>query len=90
MDKIHSTPWGAPQDQEVIADGIILVTTASHGGIWLSPARVQQMPLAYRKTFAGGPWFEEDCDWAMVAVTFPNYFSTDSVKDATAMLKRLA
>lgn len=76
------TPWGQSQTVETIADGITHVTTASHGGIHLSPERFAQMPPEYQKTWAGAPWYEEDCDWAKVAVTFPEYFEKHVVENA--------
>lgn len=76
------TPWGQAQTINVIAPGITHVTTASHGGIHLSPERMAQMPAEYQDTWAGGPWFEEDCDWAKVAVTFPEHFEAKTVEAA--------
>jgi hypothetical protein len=73
-----STPWGQSDDAgETIAPGIVWYDTASHGGIHLSPER----HAAVRKRFPGfttfggnGPWYEEDCDWAVVVFTFPEHF----------------
>lgn len=77
MNKITHTPWGAPQDQKIIAEGIIRVDTASHGGYFLNEQARAAMPtmLAIAPTFAGPGWYEEDCDWAMVALAFPQYFN---------------
>lgn len=69
-----STPWGPSQDAEVITEGITFHSTASHGGIHLSPERQAKMPKYMRDTFAGGPWYEEDCDYARVVVVFPEHF----------------
>ena len=80
--KNTSSPWGKVQTAEVIAPGIVSVTTASHGGILLSHERYQQMPERFRETFAGGRWYEEDCDWAKVAVTFPDCFPAQTVENA--------
>jgi hypothetical protein len=76
------TPWGAAQTVRIIAPGITEVTTASHGGIYLSPMRYATMPDEYRKTFAGGRWYEEDCDAAKVVVTFPEHFTPAAVMNA--------
>ena len=65
------TPWGLADNKEVIAEGIVNYTTPSHGGIKLSRERQDQMHSALR--LADG-WYEEDCDWARVAVNFPLYF----------------
>ena len=71
------TPWGPAQSAEVRANGIVFYSTASHGGFYLDKDRLAVMP-DYMKgaTFGGnGPhWYEEDCDWAMVAVVFPEDF----------------
>ena len=73
-DNIHPagtmTPWGPSQDARVVAPGITFHSTASHGGYHLSPERYAQMPEGFKETFAGGPWYEEDCDAAMVILVF--------------------
>lgn len=76
----QSSPWGAVQHANHLAAGIWSVDTASHGGIFLSPERLAAMPENYRtKSFAGGAWFEEDCDWALVVDTFPEAFKPEHV-----------
>lgn len=75
-----STPWGKPDYPypEQIADGIYWYSTPSHGGYWLSPERREQMPPALRaiRPFGGREgWYEEDCDWAIVALSFPEHFN---------------
>lgn len=83
------TPWGKPQTTKEVAPGIVRFTTASHGGIWLSEERAAQMPAEYRDTTWTGEtqWYEEDCDWARVAVTFPQHFSEKDVKAAEKSLQ---
>ena len=83
------TPWGESDSVTVIADGIVSVTTPSHGGILLSTELHDQMPAEYRKTFAGGRWYEEDCDWAKVAVTFPEHFEPHAVNSAMKLLEAM-
>lgn len=51
--------------------GVVSVSTASHGGVWLSEDRLQQMP-ADERTADG--WYEEDCEAAFVARRFPRAF----------------
>jgi len=82
-----SSPWGHIQTRETLAPGIVAVTTASHGGIWLSWSRHKQVKERFGPTFAGGPWYEEDCDWARVAVTFPEAFTADAVAAAEATIR---
>lgn len=70
-----STPWGRANHTDEIAPGIWLIRTPDHGGIWLSAERLAAMPESLRvSTWAGLPWFEEDCDAARVAVAFPRDF----------------
>lgn len=68
----HS-PWGPIQSATVLAPGIVSVSTAGHGGIWLSPEREAQIPenvRAIARQYAPSPWYEEDCDSAIVALWF--------------------
>lgn len=66
------SPWGASQGGSVYAEGIVFHVTASHGGFNLDDARNAAMPAALR---IEGGWYEEDCDWAMVAFGFPKLFT---------------
>ena len=82
------TPWGWADDAVEKAAGIIMVTTPGHGGFWLSPDRLATVKAKFpdlKNTFAGFPWFEEDCDWALVALTFPELFPATVVASAEKM-----
>ena len=70
-----TTPWGQSQHQKKYADGIVMYSTASHGGFHLSEKRIAEMPEPYRNV--GWPWYEEDCDWCKVVLSFPQYFSVE-------------
>ena len=61
------TPWGTAQTVDRLADGIVSVTTAGHGGVHLSPARLREMRESER-TRDG--WYEEDCEAAFVFAHF--------------------
>ncbi len=74
-----SSPYGAIQTTRQIAPGLWSVSTASHGGIQVSPQRQGAMPEHLRLSRT---WFEEDCEWALVALAFPNDFSPAHVADA--------
>lgn len=65
------TPWGNADIQKTIAPGIVEVTTPSHGGIHLTPGLNRKVHAAWRDKSG---WYEEDCQWAIVAVTFPQHF----------------
>jgi hypothetical protein len=66
-----STPWGTADHSERLAVGIMQYSTPGHGGIHLSKTRQEAMPVAFR---TDGGWYEEDCDWALVAVVWPEAF----------------
>jgi hypothetical protein len=71
------TPWGAAQHIEHVADGIDIVSTASHGGIMLDPNRVAAMPAYMSNASHAGPSaYEEDHDWCMPVLIFENEFRT--------------
>jgi len=72
------TPWGKTQTVDEIADGIVHYTTASHGGIWLSKKRRDEMPAALQNAdcYAGNQWYEEDVDWCIPTLAFPAEFAT--------------
>jgi hypothetical protein len=77
-----STPWGASQHATVYANGIVSHATSGHGGFHLSAACNVKVPLTLRN--AAG-WYEEDAEWAIVALTLPDVFTTyeRSCADAT-------
>ena len=70
-----SSPWGAVQYGSVLADGIISVSTAGHGGVRISVERLRQMPPALRN--GRHRWFEEDCEAALVGLAFADELGFD-------------
>ena len=66
------TPWGAAQSSKKLAVGVMVYGTASHGGIHLSTKKNALVHYVWRDLDG---WYEEDCGWAIVAVTFPELFS---------------
>lgn len=79
------TPWGMSQSIREIAPGITNYTTASHGGIHLADWRLAEMVPQYRKRdlrYCPAEWFEEDCEWALVALSWPQFFRPDQIEDA--------
>ncbi|MFA6965694.1 hypothetical protein [Bosea sp. (in: a-proteobacteria)] len=72
---VHSrvqTPWGVSQGATVYIDGVVSHSTAGHGGFKLSAERNRKVHSLLR---ADGGWYEEDCAWAIVAITFPGLFT---------------
>ncbi len=60
------TPWGWPQDIEELAEGVWRVSTASHGGLKLSPERWDAVPAAVQDTMFTPTFAEEDCEEVIV------------------------
>ncbi|NTC82530.1 MULTISPECIES: DUF7007 domain-containing protein [Rhizobium/Agrobacterium group] len=67
-----STPWGTAQVSRRYADGIVLHSTASHGGFHLDEIANAVVHPLYRND---GGFYEEDCEWAKVAHAFPHLFT---------------
>jgi hypothetical protein len=57
----------------------VAITTASHGGYKVDADRLDTIPLGSCKASFNGQglngWFEEDCDWCLVALSFPHLFT---------------
>ncbi|RDL47802.1 hypothetical protein BLJAPNOD_05525 [Ensifer sp. M14] len=68
-----STPWGGSQRAVVYAEGVVAHMTSGHGGFHLSTERNAKVHPLLRKDM---PWYEEDCEWAIVAICFPDLFTT--------------
>lgn len=78
------SPWGTIQTAETVIPGMVLVTTASHGGAWLSPELEAEIPAKYRDIghrYAPAPWYEEDCD-----IVIPFAILRDRIHAADSML----
>lgn len=91
----EGSPWGTIQHVELLGDGIAFVHTASHGGVRLFGSRYEVFrdlvpefePWSGRRNIG---WFEEDCDWAAVAVLWQFEFSAKAVETAFAIAKMQA
>jgi hypothetical protein len=84
-----STPWGRVQHQKQIAPGLVQCDTAGHGGYWLSPERWQKLRALFptQCSYGGEQWLEEDCDWALAALAFPECFDARSIFYAVATVQ---
>lgn len=75
-----SSPWGIIDSMTQRAEGILAVSTPSHGGFWLSPERLAEMPTPLREMErwedADSPWFEEDISACRVVLAFPEVFDS--------------
>ncbi len=78
------TPWGASQGATIYAEGIVAHSTAGHGGFKLSAERNRQVHPMLRSR---GGWYEEDAEWAIVALTFPHLFTSYERRGAERTIK---
>ena len=60
------TPWGWTKDVVELAEGILRVTTPSHGGLKLSRERWDELPAPVRDTMLNQTFAEEDCEEPIV------------------------
>jgi len=79
-----STPWGGSQMAVIYADGVVAHSTAGHGGFHLSTDRNAKIhPLLRKDT----PWYEEDCEWAIAALSFPDLFTAHERSTADKIIR---
>ena len=81
--KITYSPWGEVQTQSDPHPGISVVSTAGHGGIYVTPEVNAKIPEVFRMDDG---WYEEDVDWAIVHAAFPELFP-DTQDEAHRTLK---
>ncbi len=60
------TPWGWTHDVEELADGVLRVSTPSHGGLKLSRERWDSLPTEVRDAMYTPTFAEEDCEESIV------------------------
>ncbi len=66
-----STPWGRADFVDVLAPGIVNVSTPGHGGVWVAPHLNAEIHPVWR---SDSGWYEEDCEAVIVFATFPEVF----------------
>lgn len=88
----QQTPWGASQQQTTDAPGIVFHSTASHGGFHLDGKRQAAFVAALPRfsPWAGGAWYEEDCDACAVVIVFNGEFSESAVFNAIRQVRGMA
>ena len=74
------SPWGTVDYVNVIETGKIWsVGTSSHGGLKVSRSAQMEIP---QKARSKGGWYEEDAEWSIVALVFPEFFKPSDVDSA--------
>lgn len=66
------TPWGRSDTAKRYAEGVFEYRTPGHGGFHLSDERNALVDEGVRSEDG---WYEEDQDWSVVAMTFPELFT---------------
>lgn len=86
------TPWGRSQSSREMFPGAVFYSTAGHGGVHLTKERMREFRRVFPnfETFAGGPWFEEDQDYAVVILAFADRFSDEQVRSAVLTARSAA
>lgn len=79
------TPWGKADRKEIIAPGITFYSTPRHGGYKVNKKQRLMMPPQWQN--ADG-WYEEDCEYLKVILSFPQHFSQTLVDHANRTYKR--
>ena len=80
---LGDTPWGQADDVRVHAKGILFYQTPSHGGFHLDTQCNALIPDHWRN--ADG-WYEEDSEWAKVAVTFEWLVDAENLERARKII----
>jgi hypothetical protein len=75
------TPWGyVDGPEEYFAGGKILwYETSVHGGFYVAPELNEYIPAEFRIPMG---WYEQDEQWPIVAITFPELLPKKMVKKA--------
>lgn len=87
--QLQETPWGRADQIEKLGEGAYFVSTPGHGGVWLCPERMAELPEEVRglNVYGRGSWFEEDCEWSLVWYVWPDLFPEEWADGARATLK---
>lgn len=85
------TPWGESETIKDYRNGIRFVTTAGHGGFFVPKKLLNRIPKegikdAYRWT-RNEQWYEEDCCYAWVIISFPEIFPSNDIIQARKSLR---
>lgn len=85
--KSLDTPWETCDHGLRYADGIMRVMSPGHGGFVLSRERNDAIDPRWRADCDVNAFYEEDEQWAIVAFTFPDFFTDLERMAADATLK---
>lgn len=78
------SPWGTVDNVDLVAPGITFASTPGHGGLKLSKERNRAIPAPLRNSDG---WYEEDCDFQIVVMSFPDAFPQLNPEEAERSVK---
>src|SRR3990172_9045469 len=77
------TPWGMADSREIYSPDVSFYSTPSHGGFRVSGKSLNRIPAKFQSTrYVPRGWYEEDCDWAIVAFFLPELFTSEEIDHA--------
>jgi len=83
-EKSMITPWGDSQTVHDIGNGVLSVSTASHGGLYVPDyllSRIPEKEQAYAERWSGSRnWYEEDCAAAIPLYRLPEVGTLEDEK----------
>lgn len=87
------TPWGKADNVEEVLPGVTWVSTPGHGGLRVTPeahARMKEPWSRFESRFTprgvdGVRWYEEDCEWAIVAMGLPGFIDAQPAERRSAI-----
>ena len=90
--KYFPTPWGNADRISYLNDErtVIRVQTSGHGGIGVQIGVEMPKHLDVGMLEGQWRWFEEDQDWAIVALAFPACFDEKSVQGAKETVRNFS
>ena len=59
-------PWGEVDDETQIGPDIWVVSTPSHGGLYVGPDSASHIPPEVQDCMGTRPWYEEDCEMVII------------------------
>lgn len=86
-------PWGSVDRVTQLAPGIVVVSTPSHGGIWLDAAHEARLPDALKthaRQYTPAPWYEEDCDALIPFLVFADELRAHLSAEHYDLIRRTA
>lgn len=87
VDPATTSPWGPVQWVDHHNDGVIEVSTASHGGVYLPPEVNRGIPDGLRNEDG---WYEEDDETPQVVALLPHVFGETRADEAAAAVAAAA